>query len=686
MPVKNGKIVSSPGNRLMDCAVDSCIHFDKHSRLNCSHELYSRQDLRHTDPESCPHYKTKLDLTLRYDNKWLVKCVPNDKEVEFLKDYKEIAREIGVRAKDIYLKAIEKPGEREIEKTSRNWTGKKEPTDADKIVQLCIAQEPELFHDQHGTPYAKIRQNDIKFIWPTRSKHFKAWLASLLWRSEEKAPSMEAVRSALNILEAVALFDGQEYELYNRVAPAENGIWIDMADDKWRAIRVTANGWNIVDDPPILFRRYSHQKPLAEPKAGGNPWRLLDFVNIPRRDNNTGLLFLVAVISYFIPLIPHVILVAYGIQGSGKTWMFKLIRRLVDPSAVDVLVLPKDEKERVQQLDHHWCAFYDNVTLLNPRVSDTLCRAATGGGFTKRELYTDDSDIIYNFRRCVGLNGINIAASRGDLLDRSLLIGLENIPTNRRKTEDQLLAEFEECKGEILGGILDTLAEAIHIYPTVKPKELFRMADFTKWGCAIALALGSSEEEFIKAYDMKVKTQIQEAAHSSPLGTVLLDYMEQMENWDGTPSKLYKVLMEHAKDVGVSTRQKAWPKAPHVLVRQLNELAPSLKELGCEVVTGLKSKGSRKILINMAKSVPSVPSATDGRVGKDASFPSFCKQTISIKDLVSAHRVDEPLGQHECAICGYIRETNHQGVTHKGTQIWICESCVQEFQAEMEVA
>ena len=36
--------------------------------------------------------------------------------------------------------------------------------------------------------------------------------------------------------------------------------------------------------------------------------------------------------------------------------------------------------------------------------------ARARGGFSKRELYSDDADVIYNFKRCVGLNGINIVA------------------------------------------------------------------------------------------------------------------------------------------------------------------------------------------------------------------------------------------------------------------------------------
>ena len=563
---------------------------------------------------------------------------------------------------------------------------------ADRLILVCLQQHLVLFHDQTRTPYARIKRNGVNVTLGIRSRPFKAWLSNLMWSSEGKAPSTEAVYGALRVLEGNSLFDSKEYELYNRVAPANDGIWIDMSDDKWRAIKVCANGWRIVDESPILFKRYSHQKALVEPKPGGDPFKFLDFVNIDVQDQDTRLLVLVTAISYLLPMIPHVILTAYGIQGSGKTLFYKLLRNLIDPSTVEVLTLPRDERERVQQLDHHWCAFYDNITTLPTWMSDTLCRAATGGGFTKRELYSDDDDVIYSFRRCIGLNGINIAAQRGDLLDRSLLVGFHDISKEKRRTEEQLLAEFDKYKPEILGGFLDTLVRAIQLYPSVNPPKLFRMADFTRWGCAITKALGHKEEDFIKAYEDKVKTQIEEAAHASPVATVLLDYTEtqKLQKWEGTPSQLFTLLLNHAKQIGVSTHQKAWPKAPHILGRQLNELAPSLKSLGWEIVA-TKSGSTRRIEITSVPSVPKAPTqgeehdGRDGRDARDGTPTNSSKPKTSLDDVKRTYWANQFYGKHECAFCGYEKMTSWMAELFKGPDVWICEDCNQEWEKKREV-
>ncbi|MHA2323764.1 MAG: hypothetical protein ACXACB_00055 [Promethearchaeota archaeon] len=481
-----------------------------------------------------------------------------------------------------------------------------------------------------------------------------------------------------------------------------------MADKNRRAIKVNPDGWQIKNDLPILFRRYSHQLTLPEPIQHGDPWKLLHFINVDGKDEATRLVLLCVCASYLIPSIPHPILVLFGIQGSGKSSCFRVIKRIFDPSCIELLSIPQNERERVQQLDHHWLAFYDNVTSMPLRISDSLCRAATGGGFTKRELYSDDEDIIYNFKRCIGLNGINIAAQRGDLLDRCVLIQLQNISGNSRRTEEALLAEFEKEKSVILGGFLDLIVKAKRLLPSISPERLFRMADFTRWGCAFAQALGRAEREFIEAYGAKVKGQIEEAAHSSPVATVLLDYLETSEykTWEGSPTDLFKKLLEHAKSLQISNRQKNWPKAPNSLVRKLNELAPSLKSLGWEVITS-RTGSSRNILIKTVTTVIASPddktyeSADDNEeevlnrqtVSKNVETPnegtihgddsddifSIPITVLSIDELAlktkEFSKLTTNFGTEPCTVCGTRCHPKYQATFFDGTYRLTCQYC-----------
>jgi len=247
-------------------------------------------------------------------------------------------------------------------------------------------------------------------------------LARQLWLRENKAANSSALSAAINVLEARARFEGKQYALHNRVALHDGAIYYDLADRQWQAVKVTDDGWEIISNPPILFRRYAHQRPQLEPVSGGNLQDLLRFVNLS--DPSQQLLALVYLVSCLVPDIPHPIPVVYGSQGSAKSTFLRLLRRLIDPSATEILSFPRDFRELVQQLSHHWTPYYDNLSRLSASHSDALCRAVTGEGFSKRELYSDDEDMIYQFRCCPGLNGINVVAGKPDLLDRSILFGL----------------------------------------------------------------------------------------------------------------------------------------------------------------------------------------------------------------------------------------------------------------------
>jgi len=102
-------------------------------------------------------------------------------------------------------------------------------------------------------------------IMPLHSKRFKAFLADRFYSMFGKVAG--SLTAAITTLSGITYRNGNRHKLYNRVAPDPNGngFWIDMCDKNWRAIHVTEEGWEIVDKPPVLFKRFKHQKSLAVP-------------------------------------------------------------------------------------------------------------------------------------------------------------------------------------------------------------------------------------------------------------------------------------------------------------------------------------------------------------------------------------------------------------------------------------
>lgn len=478
------------------------------------------------------------------------------------------------------------------------------PSQADLLVD--IGHTAELFHDASGAGFARLQFSDHSEIWPLKSQMFRKWLRREFYRNHKKAPNTDAVNSASGVLDGIASFDGCEYDLQNRVAWHDGAIYYDLADARWRAVRIDSDGWNIVEQPPVLFRRYAHQRPQVDPIVGGDLRLVFRFLNVRPDDQ---LLLLTWLVTAVIPNIPHPVPDFHGQKGSGKSVGQRVLRRLIDPSGAESLSFPSDVRELVQQLSHHYAPVYDNIDDLKPWLSDIICRAVTGEGFSKRELYSDDDDVIYSYRRVVMLNGVNVVARRPDLLDRTILIGLDQISRRERREEHEFWAAFEEARPHIFGGILDALSGAMRVYSTLKIPLLERMADFTRWGAAIAEALGYGADAFIQAYGSNIGVQNLEGAQGHIVGAAVLALMEGRSEWSGSPTELFAALEEAGEAAGLFKRTasgkvdaRGWPGAAHILSRRLNEVRGNLADLGLEI---REQRGAKRVweIVRVAEEV-----------------------------------------------------------------------------------
>jgi hypothetical protein len=472
---------------------------------------------------------------------------------------------------------------------------------SDLLVGIIVGNpDIVLFHDEQKEPFVGIPMNGHREIWSCKSKAFRRWLGKSVWDANNKTPNASSMSGALNVIEGMACHDGEEHKLNVRVARLGDAIWYDLADGGWRAVKVTEGGWAVEANPPILFRRYPHQRPQVAPATQGDVKKLLQFVNITNEQHQ--ILLLVHIVSCFIPDFPHAIPLIYGPQGSAKSVLSKIIRRLIDPSLMEVNGFPRDAGQLAQQLAHHWCLFFDNVSELPEWLSDTFCKAVTGDGFSKRELYSDDDDIIYAFQRCIGINGINLVARKSDFLERSILLELDRVPDAKRLQEQELWKQFENERPVILGGIFNAVSKAMGIKPTVRiqaPYKVERMADFTVWGCAIAEAIGFTQRQFLDAYRSNIKSQNEEVLGESLVATAVRKFMDEGTEWEGTPSNLLDALTDVAKSLGINTdKEKEWPKAANSLGRRLNELKTNLATDG---ITVERTDGKRERIIRIKK-------------------------------------------------------------------------------------
>jgi hypothetical protein len=133
---------------------------------------------------------------------------------------------------------------------------------------------------------------------------------------------------------------------------------------------------------------------------------------------------------------PFLVLVLNGEQGSAKSTLVKILRALIDPNLAPLRTAPKEERDLMVSAKNAWIISFDNLSYLPPWLSDAICRLATGGGLGTRELYTDNEEIIFEARRPVIFNGIEELATQADLLDRSVILSLAEIPDEKRRDEE----------------------------------------------------------------------------------------------------------------------------------------------------------------------------------------------------------------------------------------------------------
>lgn len=475
-----------------------------------------------------------------------------------------------------------------------------------KLLEPCIEL---LFKNQFDSAFAALHINGHRETLPIhKSKKFDLWIRKTYYDGTGDTLGNDILKEVVDTLEAKALFDGPVKTLDLRISKDPNDdmiYWYDLCNENWEAIRITKDSWNIVksDEVPIVFRRYSSQQAQVCPSKS-YPSSIMDqflkLINL-KDGETTRLLVKCYVVSILMPGIAKTMLMIHGPKGAAKTAFQDLVKLLLDPSSLSNLTLPRTTEQLAQQLMHNFLTCYDNVSTLSEWLSNDLCRAITGTASSKRELYSDDDDIIYQYKRPIGFNGINLAATRPDLLDRGLIIEVERIkPENRRSFEEDIKPELERIKPKLLGFIFDTIVRVLDLKSRggIKLKSMSRMADFEIACEMISRCLGYDEGVFIKAYDENKGLGTSQVLEGSSVARAIIHMMETKDTWSGTATILLSELEEEAAKLKIDIQKdKSWPKAAHILSRRLNEIKANLEELNIFIYSSQDPKTRLRTIV-----------------------------------------------------------------------------------------
>jgi hypothetical protein len=472
------------------------------------------------------------------------------------------------------------------------------PKQADVLIE--IAESANLFHAADGTAYADLDINGHRETWAIRSKGFRRWLTRSYFESMQGgAPSSEALQSALGVIEAKAHFDAPKRAVYVRVGSLDGRMYLDLADDSWRAVEIGPDGWRVVAAPPVRFRRARGMLALPVPARGGSIDLLRRFVNV--RSDTDYVLAVACLLAALRERGPYPVVALSGEQGSAKSTFSKIFRALIDPNTAPLRALPRDDRDLFIAASNGHVLAFDNVSGLKDWISDAFCRLATGGGFAVRQLYTDQDEVLFDACRPIILNGIEDIVTRPDLADRAVFFTLESITDDRRRPEQELWAEFEREHALILGVLLDAVAHGLDAFPNVHLDRLPRMADFARWATACETAFWPAGT-FIEAYCGNLDDAVANVIETDQVATAVRTFMSTRMKWAGTATELLTALTA-AVGEHIAKATKTWPDSPRSLSGRVRRAATPLRKIGIEITPDNKGKGrNRPRLIVIQKS------------------------------------------------------------------------------------
>lgn len=422
---------------------------------------------------------------------------------------------------------------------------------------LAYASVPLLI--ERPTAAAMVRRT-----FPVSSSEFRRWLLRSFKDATGSAPPKDAVARVIEMLEARAAV-GLERPVYGRVGSARNGnLYIDLGAGDGRVVEITPRRWRIRASSPVEFVSHRNMGALPVPERGGGLADLRGVVNLPDDGGRSWTLLIGLILTYLRRSGSYPALILQGEQGSAKSTFSKIVRALVDPLRTAPLRNPpKDAQAVIASLASgtHMLAF-NNVSYLEPWLSDLLCMVATGDGVGARRFYADDQERVFGDACPILLNGIEQFAARPDLLERSIVMVLPAISTSDRLTEAEVFERFGAIGGRVFGALLDAMVVGLREYSTTRPSDLPRMADTVRWVTACEKSNLWDGPPFADALRESQEEAAEVVFEASSVGGVLEAWIEDALSPEGplriTPTELLSQLKRLAGQE--ACRAKGWPR------------------------------------------------------------------------------------------------------------------------------
>jgi hypothetical protein len=463
----------------------------------------------------------------------------------------------------------------------------REPTMAELVLRYVKNAGIVLFHDSRERGFMSVPQPSGAVLnLQLGTKSARAVLGRLFYKERDRPLPSRQLKEAMDALEAMAQFEGEKHEVDLRVARMDNAIYVDLGRDDGLVVEINAEGWRTTHDCPVKFERRPGFGELPIPVEGGSMRSLQELLQL---DEANFILLTAFLLICLRTGSTYMCLFVEGEQGSGKSVLCEVIKRIIDPNVPLRLRLPGDDRNLMIVANAFYLPIFDNVSGFKGDLSDALCTLSTGGGFAARQLYSDDGVAIIDVTRPFVINGIGDFANRPDLMERAIPIKLPAMSDHSRKTEEELRAEFDALLPGLLGALYAISGEALRNERSVELGRTIRMADCAKWLLAAETATGFPANTMLPLLEDSQTEMVVDRISDLPL-TMLLRQILAKGPVEDTVGELFIALT-----LGRPKGDRSMPPTPAHLSKELKRLKPALAKADILIEIGAHRREGRLV-------------------------------------------------------------------------------------------
>jgi hypothetical protein len=478
------------------------------------------------------------------------------------------------------------------------------PTQAE--ILAGYAQERYTLHrDGDDQPYALPKDGPPIARYLRGGRSLRAELAAIYLRERGRPPSSSALADALGAVEGLAL-TAEVLDTHIRSARAAGTVYLDLGRDDGAVVKISAGGWEIVTESPVVWHRTSHTGPLPDPERGGSLGDLWQLARAPEEVRPLAAAWIVcALLGLVTPILD-----INGEHGSGKTSAAVVIGNVVD--TVKPGGPPGNSTDLVVAAARRMIVLIDNLEDLPPWLTATLCRLVTGEELSRRALYTDSDEVVLSLRRPVITTSIDVGAVPADYADRLVRLPFPVLSEDTSLSEEEWAAAWARARPQAMGALLDLAVRVLAELPGIRLERTPRMGDYARVLAAADQVLGTDGLATYRAQRGKAEA---DSVESDPATSALLVFLGETwpakgpASWEGSMSDLLD-------DITPKDKPQDWPKTPRALQAKLAKFAKPLRRVGVAVSsTGEKQPGTRRTLWQIERVAaqsfnPSDPSGT----------------------------------------------------------------------------